>query len=326
MTVWVVIRHYVGEQNTLNEYQEGAQRILATKDMIQQKKLDINLGVKVTAAENSPGITSAMRQTIYKINGELASANVFCFYDPRDRGSGTSFSQMMDNSTCLATPSPTIVVGHDIDQFPLGSPEYLDCIVDFTNQIVADNSLWSPGSKSVEVKLGIHPRNSNLRIIHELFNSRSIGSEKLRIPGDVPDGVLDGYREIGESTPGFHVLNFSHPNFPILAERIFRYGSLLGTDFGSEYYTAIKASTLGRISPRYVPTLPNKYYVQKGETDEFEGVKKFIGRAVNRLGKTDIGDMLRKTVADDTNVDAVSQYYDRSDVKLVQQWMQEALQ
>ncbi len=323
MNIWLVSRHYIGEQNTVNEYQEGAKRILAARDLIRDKGLPIYLGTKPTASQEK--LSPDMKQAVHKTTSELIDAGVFVFFDPKDRGSGTSFSQLMYNPTFLSTSAPTVVMGHDIDQFTIDTSEALDGFVDFATQMVEEDSLWSSGSRNIEVKLGQHTRNSNLRIIQELFHSLTIGSKKLKIKDDAPEGVVPAYHEIGESTSAFGVLNYNHRNCRTLIASIVSYGNILAPIFASEYYTSIKASTLGNESPRYVSTLPNKYYVQKGEIEEFEGTRNFVRTSESTLAKTDVRDMLNKTVGEDETVDTISRYYDEDDVKLVQGWMLEAL-
>lgn len=324
MHIWLVSRHYIGEQNTLSEYREGAQHILTAKSLIDKRKLPISLGTKVTAAEDKAALTVEMKEEIYEINEKLLSENVSVFYDQRDRGSGLSFIQMAFNPTYLSTPEPTVVETHDIDQFVIDTDEALDNIVDFANKMVADNSLWSAGSRSLEVKLGVHTRNSNLRIIQELFHSASIGN-KLKVEGKVPDGVLPAYRDFGESTSAFGVLNLSHAHYRTLVASVHGYGYILAPVFVAEYYTALKASTLGNESPRYVYTYPNVYYTQPTEEREFENAEKSVRTSEGALAKTDVRDMLIEAVRKDETVDAISEYYDKGEVKLVQQWMLEAL-
>lgn len=329
--IWLVSRHYIGDEATLNEYREGAKYILAAQKLIDQKKLPINLGTKVTAAqtkttiENKPVLTAEMKEEIYKINGQIASANAFVLYDPIDRGSGLSFSQMTINGTYLATPSPTIFMGYGMQQFKIDSEEALDNITAFGNQMVINDSLWSSGSRNVEVKLAADPRNSALREIQEMYHSLLIGPQILRVPSPTPPEVQASYREIGESTSDFWAMNISHPQFRLLSSSIISFGDLLNGFFAAEYYTAIKAPLFcPKESPRYVYTYPNKYY-SKDVKKEFERIEKHIKDSERRLGKTDIGDMLRATVREEKNVDIISKYYDKDVVELVQGWMLEAL-
>jgi len=316
MEKYLIARHFVNNEGTLTEFSEKVSKILLFLDLL--KSYNLNFGLKLTVDENK--LTQGLEKKLSEERARLPK-DMWFLYDPKDRGPGISFRQILFNPTFSDRPS--IITSIDIDQFPV-EQESLEPLLELMKRVEADGSLYGIGSRDVEVKLATNKRNSNLRIIHELFHSLVIGSERLVVksPKLKVSEANRAYWEIGESTTGVYVINTNHPSYTMLMNYLNKAMSTANPrGFATEYYTSIKASLLGNISTEYVKFEENKFYEQKNEQEELEYVKRLISGQTEELRKTDIGSLLSSKLREKRNLERISEFYDRQEVEFVQQLM-----
>lgn len=332
---FIVGRHFIISEETFETFKEIVGNVNVAADLYDtvfrpRFQSPVEFGLKLTVDEAK--ITDDLRLRILDEMRRLPSP-LWMLYDPKDRGPGTSYQQVAFNPTFFADKKdvPTTLIYADFDQFVFDTEEGLEAALCLADKTEKDNCLHGIGSRNVPVVLATNERNSNLRIIHELFHSLTIGGDRLRgnilkVRGEPLQGVTPAYAEIGESTTGFYVFNTAHTRYLDLAAAVAqasRRANMRG--FATDYFAAIKSAQFGRIATGYVVSRPNKFYGKKDEAEEFEGVKRLISGQTRELAKTDIDDYLIGCVSDNSkhNIERIAKFYPREDVELVRDLMLE---
>jgi len=102
-----------------------------------------------------------------------------------------------------------------------------------------------------------------------------------------------------------------------------RFANMRG--FATDYFVSLRAAEItGGFLTGYVSSNQNKFYGGKDETDEFQGVTKFISEQTAALGKTRVAENIRHGLRD-RSVENIAEFYDRPDVEYVRDLMVEAL-
>ena len=319
MRKYLVPRHFINGEGTYEEYSRGIDDIARAIQISQEGDLGFEFGLKLTVDTEKVGkelqarITDDMRRL---------PEGTWLLYDPKDRGPGTSYAQILFNPTFSIEPS--IVISSDLDQYVINTAESLERLLELVQRVETDDALYATGSRDVPVVCATNQRNSDLRIIHELIHSSVIGSEKLRV-GEERTNVTPAYAEIGESTSGLYILNASHQMYPELARSILQSSQRAKMcGFAMDYYVAIKSAQLGNIAKGYVASKENKFYAQRDEEEELESVKRLISGQTQQLGRTDIRDALA-TGLSDVRIQRIADFYPEKEVELVRGWMKESL-
>ena len=313
----IILRHFINGEATLEEFLLGIDNINSALEISETSIFRFKFGLKLTVDKK-------------KLNGDLVEKikqgesrlpkNLFYLYDPEDRGPGTSYRQILFNPSFSG-----VVVNADLDQYIINTRESLEQILELIKRVEVDKALYATGSRNVPVILAKNERNSNLRIIHELFHSLVIGSEKLRVDEKVA-GVTPAYAEIGESTSGFVVINFAHPAHPILTSSVFKVSQEANMrGFATDYYVAIKSAQIARLAKGYVRCRENKFYEKEDELDEPNPVKRLIKEQTKELSKTDVRYMMWRAIGNKENTKRISEFYSQDDVELVRDLMLESL-
>jgi len=323
MRTHLIARHFVGNEATLGKLREGIASLMEADDLIKDGGYDFDLGLKLTV--NEPGIPESMRTDVKESLDNLPRGT-WLLYDPVDRGPGTSSRQIAFGSSF--NHEPCMVVDFDLDQYPMNTPEALGMLEELTGKMERDGLLYGIGSRNVPVVLARYKRNSDLRAIHELFHSLTIGSERLKVPGRVPEGVLPAYAQIGESISGLSVVNLSHPSYPTFCFDVANETQRIGMrGFSAEYYMALKASQLGKPATGYVQAGENVFHGEKTEQEELRIVSdKIIRGQTQDLARTDIRGNLARSLRDKRNTDRLAEFYPRDDVEYVRETMLSALE
>ncbi len=319
--VYLIGRHYVFNQETSDELKMIVNNTATAADLIHANHYPLELGLKITVNEEKVGPA-----TIKEVQDALKilPQKTWLLYDPVNRGAGTSYRQIMFNPS-FSGQGDSIVVSADFDQFIINKPEGLESVLSLVEDVKGKNALYGVGSRDVPVVLAKHKRNSDLRIIHELFHSLAVGKEKLIVPQQV-EGSTPAYATLGESTSGLYVMNQAHHAYSELLQAVsssVQHANMQG--FATDYYVAISASQLAPIGISYVKARENQFYHQKTEEDENQGIIKLISSQTTELGRTDVKSVLQQTVADEANLQEIARFYDEKDVMEVQQLMLRAL-
>ena len=318
MEKYIVARHFINNEESLNEFEKGIDNLIIGLGLSKRYKL--NFGLKLTTNDN---INEELREKIKK-KLEGLPLNLWLLYDPKNRGSGVSFRQIVFNPTFYE--KKYIIGSIDIDQLSVKG-DSLELLIELMEKVEKENTLYAPGSRDIQVKLAVYEKNSNLRKIHELFHSLAISSEKLIVKDDKYGLNADAaYKKIGESTTGVSIFNTTHPNYPELINYTMRMARIADlTGFAGEYYTAIRSSLLGGISTGYIRAKENKFYHKKDEQTEKEGITNMIITQTRELGRTDIRNLLEKTIKENRNMGIISEFYDKSEVEFIRDLMLKGL-
>jgi hypothetical protein len=319
MKKYIIERHFINGEERLDEYIEGIERIKTALGISGSCGYGFEFGLKLTVDEKK--LPQDLKEKIREETKNLP-ANLWLLYDPEDRGPGTSYRQVLFNPTF----KNGIVVYADLDQYVIDTKEALEQLNELIQQVEKEEVLYATGSRDVPVVLATNKRNSDLRIIHELFNSLTIGNDKLRV-GERRPNVTPAYAEIGESTSGLYIMNFSHPMYPELTKSVTEAVQIANMNgFATDYYVAIKSAQLGGLGKGYVRSRENKFYIQRDEKEEFESVKRLIAGQTKELGKTDIHDTMLNSLIEKRNTEIISSFYPKEYVELVRELMKESVE
>jgi hypothetical protein len=332
----IVLRHFINNRSNLREYEDRVKAIPVAQELAKKAGFDVSFGVKLTVDRSDRSdIYSVLEERIAKANLALPK-DVFFLYDPKDRKTGTSFRQVVFNPTFAGE----LVILACLDQYVIDTPDALEMIQDLAQKVLTDGALYATGSRNVPVRLGVHKRNSDLRIIHELFHSLvvpfdcatldTIAQNGLprywHVDGTVPVGVTPAYAHIGESSSGLQIMNTRHDAYPDLLADVTReacHGNLMGCS--TDYYIAIRCiiESWG-IAKGYVASRENVYYDPKiTEADELPRIEGYIRGQTRELFRTDIAPALASSLQLDRSADAISQFYPPADVEHVRRLMLE---
>lgn len=317
MNKYIIGKHFINSEETFQEFEKWRAELDVAMKISQKKKIGFEFGLKITVDE--PKISDSLKE---KINSAMAHLphGLIVMYDPRDRGAGISYRQIMFNPTF----DNGIVVGADCDQFPLGSEDSLESIAELVERVETEEALFANGSRNVPVVLAKHQSNTDARIIQELFHSLAIGSDRLQVGKKMPN-VTPAYAAIGEITTGLYILNHAHPKYPELCRAVMEAANVADLKgFVTDFYVSLKASQLGKISRGYVSAAENVVYGTKTETEERDSIVKYISTIARELGKTDVREMLVHALSSETNVANISRFYKRKEVERVRDIMLEA--
>lgn len=318
MDKYVIMLHYVSNQENLDVYKKHSE---AFEKAIGLAKGHLKFGLKLTSDQKNldADMKEQLRQTTSKLPQEM-----WFLHEPEDTGAGSSFIQALYNHKFSINPS--IVATGDLDQIIIDSEDGIGQIKELLKKMEKDNALYAVGSRDVPVILGAHKESSELRIIHELFHSLTIGSEMLKVNESKPGTTL-AYAELGENSSGFVAVNHSHPNYTDLETGIsnaIAKSNMSG--FAAQYYTAIKSSSLGGIATGYVRCRENQFYHDKNLSQEFVHVLNLIANETLRLSATDIAGMLKSTMMNNDNAKKIARFYDEASVNLVREIISRVLQ
>ncbi len=321
MRRYLILRHFINGEPTFEEFRAGIEGILAAIDLSKSREFGFLFGLKTTI-DGKKG--DDFQERIWEETRKLSTIRTLC--DPVDRGPGVSYRQVLFNPSFSYRCDTSIVVNADLDQYVIDTEGALEQIVELTKKVERNGALYATGSRNVPVVLATHKRNSDLRILHELFHSLIIGSNKLRVD-EGSQTATAAYAEIGESTSGLYVVNFSHPRYPELSKSMIdatQRADMSG--FATDYYVAIKSAQLAHVANGYVQARENKFYEKRDESEEFAAVKRLISSQTQQLGKTDIRDVMLAGLRNRTHTERLSAFYPKEDVELVRGVMLEALE
>ncbi len=314
-------RHFINGEETFAEFIKAREYLEAAEAISDRRGWEINFGLKLTVASNK--VDDSLKSRIREEWAKL-SENLWLLYDPKDRGAGTSYQQVLFNPT-FSPDEPSLVINADLDQYVINTPESLESVIELARKVETDEALYATGSRDVPVVLATNPVNSNLRIIHELFHSLTIGSDKLKV-SETRVNVTPAYAEIGECTSGLYILNHAHPRYASLLQGIAQANQQANMrGFATDYYVAIKAAQLARLAKGYVNSRENKFYAPKDVQEESKAIQRMISTQTKELGKTDIKALLKASICNSNNSDRLIQFYPKEEVELVKELMQKAL-
>lgn len=319
MKKFLIKRHFINGEPALEDYLAGIKHFRMAQEISKNKDYGIEFGLVLSV--DGENLSESFLEKIKKETNNLPS-NMHFIYNSFNLGSAASFKQTLFNPAF----SEGIIALGCLDQYLINTPESLEIINEFFKRMEKNKAIYATGSRNVPVYLASNNTNSDLRIIHELFHSLTIGKEKLKIL-EKQTNVTLAYSEIGESTSGFYIVNSSHPNFLNLKTSLIENHEKIGINgFGFDYYLAIKSSEMGVLEKGYVNSVKNTFYLQYNEEAEKQKVINLITSQTNGLGKTDIKSRLYNTLKNPSNIVQLSQFYDKEKVKFVRDLMLSSLE
>ncbi len=183
-----------------------------------------------------------------------------------------------------------------------------------------DNRLYGVGSRDIPVVLGHHQTNSDLRIIHELFHSRTIGSNRLQV-NPPAENATPAYNSLGESTSGCYFMNPHHAAYPEFMSQMLKATQATNMNgFATDYFTAIEASRLGGVATGYVRAITNPV-PEKDEGVEKGRICNMIRQQTSHLSFTSTGKSLLLTLNKPETIERIADFYDRDQVIFVRDLM-----
>ena len=322
MNKFIIARHFVSGEGELNGLIKGVNSLKSLMEISKTADYGFEFGLKLTVDEER--LTQDLLQKINYEIGRLPN-NFWFLYDPKNRGPGTSYRQVLFN---LTFPNQSVVAMADLDSYIKGSEDCIDNIYELTERVRTEGALLGMGARDRPVRLGVHKKNSDLRIIHELFHSLVIGSDRLRVKQKKLN-ITPAYAEMGESSTGLCVMNFSHPKYSELIRDVVRASQIADmSGFATDYYVSIRSSELGKRVVCYVSTNENEFYGHDNRTEEQElnSITRMIGVQTKELGKTNIGSKILRTLKQEENKRRIAEFYPSEYVEFIEDLMTKALE
>lgn len=311
MKKYLIAIHYINNKESFNDFKIGLNDFKSMIEIFKKKDPEFILGLRLSV-ETDNNIKEQIRKIIKKL------PDILFFYDPIPLGGGTSQAQVLFNPAF----DNAIAISASFDQYIIGNEIAVDKIINLIDKVEKENSIYATGSRENEVTLANFKRNSNLRIIHELYHSLTIGTEKLQVL-EKPGNVTLAYSEIGENSSGFDIINHNHKKYPDFARDLEKYRKIANFNgFANNYYIALKSKFFGNLSKAYVSAKTNPINTGKIiEEQEFDSIKEMIFNQTKELGKTDIKKHLIRALRDRKNEIVLSRFYPKEDVKLIRDLM-----
>lgn len=319
MSAIIVLRHLVENEASLQEYFDGLQRLLIASEISKQHNYDFSFGLNLTL-DHKPA-THLKKQFGDSVQHDVPK-EITCLYNPQRLGSGINYQQVLFSGT-FSSKKP-IVACADLDQFAIHTKKCLEDVFLLVEKMKQNNSVYAIGSRDVPVILAQHKRNSDLRIICELFMTLALGSDKLRITEHQPDAT-PAYADLGEIASGFYVINHNNAYAKEIVANLQKAAqntSLNG--FACEVLVANMALQKNSIATGYVSSLQNKFYHNLSAEEDLKRATKIICNETHYLGKTQARDSLISAL-NDKNANILSKYYSHEDVWFVKSLMIDAL-
>jgi hypothetical protein len=325
MTDLVIPRHLVDNESSLKELEKGLEHITENNEISRTNNLGLEFGLILTldSKKSTPDVIEKVRETRRKIE---EAKDIWFHYNDHKVGAGANFAQAIFNPSFKET-GPVVILSC-LDQYILGTEDSVKVLKELAERTKKDNLLYGNGSRDREVRIAAHKRNSDLRIIHELFHSltatRIRGLPSLASIGKIPEGVTPSYAEIGESSSGLYVVNYAHSNYSELEGKVNKASQVadMKSGFTLDYFTIMETAKLGRIVRGYVITGENKFHYKMDEQQELdERIKPLIINSSRELGKTRLKDELLLTLALKQSRDRISEFYPKEEVEYVRDLM-----
>lgn len=211
----------------------------------------------------------------------------------------------------------------DLDQFPIEEEFQLQAVIDLANKLITENKLFVSGSRNVPVILGQNKEANDLRIIHEAYNALA---GKYNSPTEIPEWANPNriYKEVGESTSGFYLVNPNHIKFNEVLKIINQNQEMPLKGFTIEYFIAILAGKLNAITSGYIYANTNPF-PKIPSTTEINSAKKRIQNVTTLFKNTIITKDLKSALLDKSNQEKLENYFDKELVKEVKELMLKSL-
>ena len=187
--------------------------------------------------------------------------------------------------------------------------------------MLKENSLIALGSRDVPVSLGHNFYPNKLRIIHELINSLVLKNKVFEASEPSWKNNADFfYRKIGESTPGFYLVNPNNSLYGKLKNEVISnhklYSSLPG--FTIEYFIPLWCAIYASVTTGYLYSTRNVQWTRPDMEDELQRAKEIIYKSTNQLIETSIGVHMKKALYDKKRLlDVLGAYFPREDILTV---------
>ena len=327
-----------GAEKGLETLAEGVSNILDAQDIIRRKGKRVSLGANVTHINLSDDHRDTFLDQVRRLMDE--GIDVRCNTTPGPSVCLANILFDFGHQVPQGSPihrvetnpkEPSVAASCNLDATEFYTEEGVEQFLGLFDRIVADNALYAAGAHTKHMKLGVHKRASDLRIIHELWMALRIGPEALRVrDGEAPD-VTPAYRELGQATTSVYVINQQHSGFPILAQTIAEHGggrvNFRTGKFPFHYAIPLLACDIedNHLFRSYVPSRDQNLFYGTPPTEELEVqkvLKGLIEPSTGELAKIDkIRDPLLRTLQNNANVDRIAEFYDREDITLVRRTM-----
>lgn len=319
----ITARHYIGNEAAYDEFESKTDLLLESVPLKRYvDRPDRMFFVRASVPSTLPRY---LRNWIDS-KGELLWKRGFRFLERVDSPVGEGFREALFGTGEIQLADVNVL--GCIDQYDYTTDEALERIDYLIRSLFNGGFIYGLGASDKPIILNPVRKASEVRVIHELFNSVFMRPVPLYNPDRVKAAVTEGYKRLGASSSGLYLVNHSHDKADELRKKELEF---FGNDrefcFGGEYYAGLKASRLGKVGTAYVAGYTNRYY---GETEnespeETAAVKaveeNIIARATRKIAATDVGPEYRAVIMLANTVNEISKFYPRELVLEVQRVM-----
>lgn len=317
----IVARHYAGSEKTCKEFVEKVDITSKSEDLNRfLKEEDAKFFYRLSySPELSVKCISEIDEIKANIQGEYKSLI--------KRPDSTEMESIIESLFGAGeVPVTEMAILGDLDQYDFTSPDALVALDDLFKNVSEKGYLMGIGARNCEVILNPNKKASDIRIIHELFNSIVVKPDLLYDPRKVKYKTTKGYNELGENSSGLYVVNYKHEESENLKSSVLsHFSDYFVSDFAVDYYTSIKAAQIGKVCTGYVHAYENKFHTKPDE-NVVRNVGERIASATKKIARTDVGKLYRDTVLDKSSAGKISEHYDKDSVLYVQNILREVLE
>ncbi len=319
----ITARHFIGNDAAYEEFVSKADLLVESGPLKRYvDRPDRTFFVRASVPSTLPRY---MRSGIDEM-GERLRKRGFSFLERVDSPVGEGFREALFGIGQI--PMADVNVLGCIDQYDYASEEALERIDYLIRSLSNGGFIYGLGASDKPVVLNPEKKASDVRVIHELFNSVFMRPVPLYDPDNVRAAVTEGYKRLGASSSGLYFVNRLHDKADELRKKELEFfGNDIEFCFGGEYYAGLKASRLGKVGTAYVAGYPNKYYgeTENESAEEQKAVKaveeNIIARATRKIAWTDVGPEYRAVITASKTVEEISKFYPKELVTEVQRVM-----
>jgi hypothetical protein len=307
-------RHYIYNEATFKVLEECKMKLINTGGIIRD--LNGDLGVTLFISCNPASISEEILNKISEIIETIRGFGIEV-----DFRSGVTTANLKFYQTFFENRRQgfDIIGMFDLDQFPIYSKHNVDAIFNIANRMIDENSLYCNCARDVPVVLGINEKASDLRRIHELIYSCVAECRFVAKEPSWEISSLNSYRQIGDITSGFYLVNPNHVDFERFKEEIGKDKNVLyQSGFFVEYFAPIWAALNSRITTGYVYAYENPYYYNPSAEEEIERVMSEVLNSTRIISRTSVGYKLREALRNEEMIlEKLGGHFDHGDVKTI---------
>ena len=311
MPIYLTGRHYISQMKSADFFYNLPDRLQSFDEL---KKKQIVLSMFVSA--NMKNLSEEIREKTFHALKKFEKLEI----PIRFSDIGLTAGQKLVSCLFDDKMQKKAIYGlFDVDQFILKDSIHIEAIKSIAEDLEKKNSLLGIGARDVPVVLGFNEEASTFRIIHELVHSMIPEGRKFKTLPERQIGADVFYAEIGESAPGFYLINPNNSDYERLKKEILSlhnlYVSLPG--FVIEYFIPLWSAINSSIVTKYLYSTSNIQWIEPPLNEEILKTYGFIKKSTAQLLTTSVGPYMRKRLFDAELIKTLEKFFSIQEINKV---------